>query len=108
MVKMDQACENGTNLLNMNQLISRRDMIRSSTALAALWFARGPLSAFGVEEPDADGTPIPFLDAQPAGKGLRWEQLKSWITPNEELFSVSHYNTPEIALEKWQLEISGL
>ena len=83
-------------------------MIRSSTALAALVLARGPLSAFGLDEPFVDETPIPFLDAQPAGKGLRWEQLKSWITPNDELFSVSHYNTPEVALEKWQLEISGL
>ena len=92
----------------MNQLISRRDMIRSSAAFAALGLAQGPFSAFGLDDPSADGTLIPFLDAQPAGKGLHWEQLKSWVTPNDELFSVSHYNTPEIALEKWQLEISGL
>jgi DMSO/TMAO reductase YedYZ molybdopterin-dependent catalytic subunit len=92
----------------MDQLINRRDMIRSSAALAALAFAQGPFSAFGLEEPAGEGTLIPFLDAQPPGKGLRWEQLKSWVTPNDELFSVSHYGAPEIALEKWQLEISGL
>src|SRR5437867_4496376 len=92
----------------MNQLVSRREMIRSSVALAALAVARNPLSAFGMGEPSPDETLIPFLDAQPKGKGLRWEQLTSWITPNHELFSVSHYNIPELDLEKWQLEICGL
>src|SRR5437016_10089167 len=30
------------------------------------------------------------------------------MTPNNEFFSVSYYNAPDIALEKWQLEIAGL
>ena len=91
-----------------NQLISRRDMIRRSAALAALAWAPPSFSAVGLEDRSSEGTLIPFLDPQQTGKGLRWEQLQSWVTPNDELFSVSHYNTPEIALEKWQLEISGL
>jgi DMSO/TMAO reductase YedYZ molybdopterin-dependent catalytic subunit len=51
---------------------------------------------------------IPFLDVQPAGKMLSWEQLASWITPNGLVFSVSHYGTPVVDANKWQLEISGL
>src|SRR5437660_1021927 len=92
----------------MNQLISRREMIKSSMAVAALAFARNPFSAFGMDEPAADEVLIPFLDAQPAGKGLHWESLTSWLTPNEQLFAVSHYGIPEVELEKWQLDLSGL
>jgi DMSO/TMAO reductase YedYZ molybdopterin-dependent catalytic subunit len=92
----------------MNSPLSRREMIRSSMALAALAFAQNPLIALGLEKPSSDETLIPFLDEQPVGKMLHWEQLTSWLTPNDQVFSVSHYNTPELAPEKWQLEISGL
>ncbi len=51
---------------------------------------------------------MPFLDAQPKGKMLYWQDLTSWITPNDELYSVSHYGTPEVDPGQWQLEISGL
>ena len=58
---------------------------------------------------------VPWLD-QPApnpvpdilGTPLRWEDLDSWITPNDEFFTVKHYNLPEIAPTAWQLEIHGL
>ena len=92
----------------MNSPLSRREMIRSSMALVALAFAQNPLTALGLEKPSSDETLIPFLDEQPVGKMLHWEQLTSWITPNDQVFSVSHYGTPELNLEKWQLEISGL
>src|SRR5437016_254005 len=48
----------------MNQQISRRDMIRSSAALAALALVPASFSAFGLEDQSSDGTLIPFLDAQ--------------------------------------------
>ena len=83
-------------------------MLRSSVAFAAFAFAQKPLRAFGLEEPASGETLIPFLDVQPAGNMLRWEQLTSWITPNDQLFSVSHYGTPEIDASKWRLEVSGL
>src|SRR5437879_1312925 len=88
--------------------LSRRDMLRSSVALAALAFAQTPLSVLGFDEPDAGDTVVPFLDAQPKGKMLYWQDLTNWITPNDQLYSVSHYGTPEVDLSKWQLEISGL
>ena len=92
----------------MNPTLSRRDMLRSSIAFAVVAFAQNPLTAFGLEEPSADETLIPFLDVQPGGKMLRWEELTTWVTPNEQVFSVSHYGTPEVDLKAWQLEISGL
>jgi DMSO/TMAO reductase YedYZ molybdopterin-dependent catalytic subunit len=58
---------------------------------------------------------VPWLD-QPApnpvpdilGTPLRWEDFDSWITPNDEFFTVKHYNLPEVAPTAWRLEIHGL
>src|SRR5213596_2374232 len=90
------------------QLLSRRDMLRGSVAFAALAFAQPPLSLFGLDEPGAGETIVPFLDAQPKGKMLYWQDLTSWITPNDQLYSVSHYGTPEVDPGEWRLEICGL
>jgi DMSO/TMAO reductase YedYZ molybdopterin-dependent catalytic subunit len=92
----------------MHAQFTRRDMLRGSVAFAALAFAQHPLSVFGFDEAGADETVVPFLDAQPKGKMLYWQDLTSWITPNDQLYSVSHYGTPEVDPGKWQLEISGL
>src|SRR5437588_1737682 len=39
---------------------------------------------------------------------LRWDKLVSWRTPNSEIFSVSHYGTPDVDTTDWQLEFGGL
>jgi DMSO/TMAO reductase YedYZ molybdopterin-dependent catalytic subunit len=83
-------------------------MIRGSVALAALAFTESPLRAFGFKDPDESEVLLPFLDQQPQGKMLRWEQLKDWITPKEDVFHVQHYGVPEFDVEQWRLEISGL
>src|SRR6266700_3453230 len=92
----------------MNQSLTRRDMLRGTVAFAALAFAQRPLSVFGFDKVGADETVVPFLDAQPKGKMLYWEDLTRWITPNDQLYSVSHYGAPEVDLGAWTLEISGL
>jgi DMSO/TMAO reductase YedYZ molybdopterin-dependent catalytic subunit len=86
--------------------LSRREMIKSSVALAAVAFAQSPLALFGAD--DLAGELIPFLDQQPQAKQVRWQDLASWVTPNKDLFAVSHYGTPTVDLEKWNLEIGGL
>lgn len=90
------------------QSLSRRDVIKGGVAFAALAFAQNPLSAFGLEDPAPDEMLVPFLDRQPRGKMLHWQDLTSWITPTEDVFSVSHYGTPEADADRWRLEISGL
>src|SRR2546425_4527875 len=90
------------------RLLTRRAMLRRSSAFAALAFAQTPLSVFGFDEPGADETVVPFLDAQPKGNMLYWQDLTSWITPSDQLYSVSHYGTPEVDLARWRLEITGL
>ncbi len=93
----------------MTTPLTRRDVIKGSVAAFAFALTQHPLSVFGLDEPTPDEVLIPFLDQQPPGKSMvRWEQLKNWITPNDQVFSVSHYGTPAVDLEQWQLEISGL
>ena len=89
--------------------LSRRDMIRGSAAFAALAFGQYPLSLFGGPEAEEGGVPIPFLESQPPGrKQIRWEELERWITPVDDLYVVSHYNTPALDGEEHVLKISGL
>jgi DMSO/TMAO reductase YedYZ molybdopterin-dependent catalytic subunit len=87
---------------------SRRGMIKGSVAFAALAFAQNRLSAFGLEAPAPDETLVPFLDVQPKGKMLYWQDLTSWITSNDQVFTVSHYGTPAVDATRWRLEIAGL
>ncbi len=99
--------------------ISRRDfLIHGSSVLAVLALMDSPLFAqtWGTGEGERV---IPFLDQPPRPpKGivqkvgelskLTWENLDTWITPNNEFFHVGHYNKPVIRAEDWHLEIGGL
>ena len=66
------------------------------------------VSAFGFGDPGADETVVPFLDVQPKSKMLYWQDLTSWITPNDQVYQVQHYGVPEVGGAHWHLEISGL
>ncbi|MBI3416062.1 MAG: sulfite oxidase [Verrucomicrobia bacterium] len=92
----------------MKTQLTRREMLSGSVAAAALAFTEFPWSTFGLEPPAPNETVIPFLDIQPPGKMLRWQQLTDWITPSDQIFAVSHYGTPKMDLANWRLEISGL
>src|SRR5437016_9071960 len=83
-------------------------VVKSHFVLAALAFSQSPLRSFGFKDPDEAEIVLPFLDQQPPGKMLRWEQLTQWLTPKEEVFHVQHYGVPEFDADKWHLEISGL
>ena len=41
-------------------------------------------------------------------KQLVWEDLDSWITPNDKFFSIAHFNRPVIDEKSWKLELGGL
>ncbi len=38
---------------------------------------------------------------------LQWEELDSWLTPNDKFFGIGHYNWPVIDEKVWRLEIGG-
>ncbi|BCH25974.1 sulfite oxidase [Mesorhizobium sp. L-8-3] len=94
--------------------LSRRDFVITGTAaIAALTASQAiPVHAF----PSQPGEEvIPWLDQPPANpvpdavaNQLQWEQLNSWLTPNDKFFSIAHYNRPVIDAETWKLEVGGL
>jgi DMSO/TMAO reductase YedYZ molybdopterin-dependent catalytic subunit len=58
---------------------------------------------------------VPWLDQPPANpvpevvrSQLRWEDLDSWLTPNDRFFGVGHYNWPVVDEKAWTLEVTGL
>lgn len=38
---------------------------------------------------------------------LVWEDLDSWVTPNDKFFSIAHFDRPVIDESTWKLEIGG-
>ena len=93
--------------------MQRRDLLRSG-ALAGIAL----LSERAFAQSGAAGEKlIPWSDQPPpvppplanVAKGLtRWEDLESWITPNDKFFSIAHYNRPQIDAQTWRLDVSGL
>jgi DMSO/TMAO reductase YedYZ molybdopterin-dependent catalytic subunit len=96
------------NHLPMKSAVTRRDMIKGSVAFAAIAFAHYPLATFGFGDPEDGAELVPFTDKQAGTNGIKWEDLKSWITPNDQVYRVQHYNTPKIDAATWHLEIGGL
>ena len=91
----------------MHQPLTRREMLRQTAALTALTLTQTPRSALGLGAVD-EGEIIPFLDKQAGKNGVTWEELKSWITPSDQLYQVQHYGVPKIDLAAWKLELGGL
>jgi DMSO/TMAO reductase YedYZ molybdopterin-dependent catalytic subunit len=38
----------------------------------------------------------------------KWEDMGSWITPNDHFFQITHYGTPDIDPKTYSLEVTGL
>jgi DMSO/TMAO reductase YedYZ molybdopterin-dependent catalytic subunit len=95
--------------------ISRRKLLwQGSAAFAGLALARSPWIAEAFPSRPGEEV-IPWLDQPPANPSggvvenlQRWEELSSWVTPNDKFFSVGHYNKPVIDENYGALEITGL
>jgi DMSO/TMAO reductase YedYZ molybdopterin-dependent catalytic subunit len=97
------------------QAMSRRELLKKSgVTLAGMTFLSHPLLAQAFQTQPGEVV-IPWLD-QPAenpvpeiaGNLLRWEELDSWITPNNEFFYVAHYGQPTVSESDWRLGVAGL
>jgi DMSO/TMAO reductase YedYZ molybdopterin-dependent catalytic subunit len=95
----------------MTQELQRRTVLGGAIAGAALLQRR----AFAQSGPNQ--TVIPWSDQPPpvppplenVVKGLtRWEDLDSWITPNDKFFSIAHYDRPVIDEKAWRLDVAGM
>jgi DMSO/TMAO reductase YedYZ molybdopterin-dependent catalytic subunit len=96
-----------------NPTLSRRELLvagGATLATLALFNAR-----FAAAAPLKPGEEVlPWLDQpeeNPVPKvidnQLVWEELDSWITPNDQFFGIAHYEWPEIDPSQWRLAIEG-
>jgi DMSO/TMAO reductase YedYZ molybdopterin-dependent catalytic subunit len=98
----------------MAELRRREFLVQGSAALAALTVLQASRLAHAY--PGRPGeTVVPWLDQPPenpvpqvVANQLKWEDLDTWITPNEKFFSIAHYNRPTIDEKAWKLQIGGL
>jgi DMSO/TMAO reductase YedYZ molybdopterin-dependent catalytic subunit len=94
---------------------SRRDfVVQGGAAFTGLTFLHAPILAQAFPSRKGEEV-VPWLDQPPDNPApdavrnlLRWEELDSWVTPNDEFFAVNHYDWPVIDGETWTLEIGGL
>ena len=93
--------------------LTRRDLVlKGSAAFAAYAVLHASLAGAFPSRPGE--IVIPWADQPPAFddptvlRQLTWEELNSWITPNEQFFQVNHFNWPEIDAASWTLQIDGL
>jgi len=93
---------------------SRRDFVgQGGAALGALTLINTPFLAHAF--PTRKGEEVlPWLDQTPENPvpdvvrtPLEWQELDSWITPNDKFFAVGHYNWPVIDAQTWALEVGG-
>ena len=98
----------------MTENNSRRDVITKGASLVGLAVLGS--SRLAAAFPSTPGAAIiPWLDQPPenpvpdvVANQLVWEDLASWLTPNDRFFSVAHYNRPVIDEGKWKLDVTGL
>jgi DMSO/TMAO reductase YedYZ molybdopterin-dependent catalytic subunit len=99
--------------------LSRRDLLVKGGSALALLAMMDPAIFTRLAGAAENGQVIPFVDRPPAApeaavkaygelNRLDWQRLGEWITPNDQFFTVSHYNRPVIRAEEYKLEIAGL
>ena len=95
--------------------VPRREfVVQGSAALAGLAVLHASFLARAF--PSRPGEEVIAWADQPAANPvpeavknlLRWEELDSWLTPNDKFFAVNHYNWPVIDGKAWTLEVGGL
>src|SRR3990170_5953728 len=89
--------------------LTRREALMTTSAALAAFFAHLSRPDFVYPGETHGEELVPFLNMPPAKpKMLDWETLDSWITPQDQVFSVSHYGVPEFDAAKFRLEVAGL
>ena len=95
--------------------MSRRTLLQVGGAALTGMSIFNSTSFVRTAQAQSDEEVLPWLDQpveNPAPQVLAnlhpWEDLNSWITPNDQFFSIAHYDRPEIDGETWQLQITGL
>jgi len=89
--------------------LSRRQALETASWTMAAVAAQTALPGFVFPGEQEDEDLVPFLNMpRSTRKMLDWETLDSWITPPDQVFSVSHYGMPQFDAGKFRLEVGGL
>src|ERR1700690_501268 len=113
-------------------MIRRRDMVANGGAMAGLAilnraFAQRGLQVIPWLDQPADVPAGPIQMPQALRPGFfwtvatgplepgniihnlqKWEDMVSWITPNDHFFQITHYGTPVVDPKTYSLEVTGL
>ena len=95
--------------------LPRRDFLAyGSASLAGLTVLRSSLARAFPNRPGEEVVPwadppppVPDAASRDVQNLQKWEDLNTWLTPNERFFSISHYDRPVIDEKTWSLEIGG-
>lgn len=91
------------------KLTTRRDALKTGLASLSAGLTLFSLPGFVFPGQADDEELVPFENV-PRSKpeSLDWETLTEWLTPQDQVFSVQHYNIPEVDPTTYTLEIGGL
>ena len=92
-----------TNKTNRRKALKQAGL---STVGAMAWLS---FASKAYAQEASEGELVPFLDEPrtPTNR-LDWEVLDSWLTPQDQVFSVQHYGVPEFDYNDYRLEIGGM
>lgn len=95
--------------LNQTRLRARRRLLQATGLTAAAVLAQMASPDFLFANQDDTEELVPFVNMPRSGPNmLDWETLDSWLTPQDQVFSVSHYDVPKVEAATFQLEVAGL
>jgi DMSO/TMAO reductase YedYZ molybdopterin-dependent catalytic subunit len=88
---------------------TRRELLKQGLSSAAAGLALISLSRFAFPGQEANEELVPFIN-EPRSRpnSLDWETLTEWLTPQDQAFSVQHYDIPTFDEANHELEITGL
>ncbi len=88
---------------------NRRDALKHTAITSVGFMAWLSQAAPAFSQLANEGELVPFVDEpRTSPNRLDWEVLDSWLTPQDQVFSVQHYGIPEFDYKDYRLEIGGM
>jgi DMSO/TMAO reductase YedYZ molybdopterin-dependent catalytic subunit len=109
--------ESGKNRVTECEKMRRREfLVQGGAAAAGVALLNNPLLAQAFPTRPGEEViswadqppPVPPAAAEVVKNLPRWEDLDSWLTPNNRFFNVAHYDRPAIDANTWSLDVTGL